>query len=470
MQNGDGLVSTDKTAELFQYTSSKDPLSRSLPVSIETDSGAELGSFLLQIQKDQYLFSDDYPEILTNRDVESYWQKYLCRKNVLTNRPQPAILFADQLNSEGEAQPFSSLFFCQAKQEFFSPICPACGDELQLCVDDELLVQADLESYSGSLQRYLFCPICHEKSVERAFYVLHKEEGDRDLLQGLEELIAAWQNLLARPEKNEHFPCDNCAGRKACYGTNLLAKENIRPFAFYPFFLSFEIKTAELKREAEATVEEIIPELSSPEQDNSQPDSELATMLENIAARWESEQQGREQVPVKEEKPPELSEVEQQTVDPDEKTVVFEELGLDQSCDQEETVILRSDLSKINPSGGRCVNPADDATVLFNNEVADPGEQSSAHSGKNLIEEVFAKQTMSNQLRAVRKTEKSEITLVPGMAEADKTIPFKQHYPIEADKTLPGSPAPETNASFTSPVTDDDLAETVILKPGKQKD
>ena len=88
------------------------------------------------------------------------------------------IRIKEQIDETGGVVPFRSLFYCSHIDRFFHPPCPHCGRVLVLCSDDAQLNAKGLPSYSQSLKRYLWCPMCGGDTKNAEFYTYKRGRGD----------------------------------------------------------------------------------------------------------------------------------------------------------------------------------------------------------------------------------------------------------------------------------------------------
>ena len=220
----------------FFIVSDTDPLSFILEARILSDAGANIKPVFLLTQKDEYdvVKNEIYP--LTNPDIDRAWQHlYAFLKNRSEN--DAVYLFKDQLGDNGTLLAWSPLFFCQHRKEFFQPPCPQCGFPLEIVLDDALLSDFGLQSYTKSLKRYLFCAHCYDSRNESNFYVRKLASSDPTILKDQQDLICGFSQLAQDANPNANIPCLKCDGFQQCYETDQLAKTRIIPISFYPFYM-----------------------------------------------------------------------------------------------------------------------------------------------------------------------------------------------------------------------------------------
>jgi hypothetical protein len=194
--------------------------------------------FFLQ-QSDKYRLTPDDMQPLNNKDIDRFWQKVFLKSSIRSTekssrRSQYVLL--RQIKKNGEFSPFQSLFYCTFKNSYFHPPCSKCGKSLKLCRDDNLLSELELQPYSSSLKRYLFCPSCAQESTSIDFYVFGLDTFDPPFLKDRLGLIKDWAHLFDSPVTPDHFPCIDCTEKTKCYGIDNLSVQRIVPFSFYPFY------------------------------------------------------------------------------------------------------------------------------------------------------------------------------------------------------------------------------------------
>jgi len=179
---------------------------------------------ILMISRDAYERIDEATSRLCNPDVDALWQKYF-----QAQRNNPALdVLSCQVDQNGYLLPFQPLFVCRRTQRFFEPPCPQCGRALELCTDDARLAAHGLKGYTTSLRRYLFCPVCALDAP--VFYAARPETGSAVL--GPDMLIREFGRLTTGA-----LPCLGCDEHTACYGNEPQALQRITPVVFYPFHL-----------------------------------------------------------------------------------------------------------------------------------------------------------------------------------------------------------------------------------------
>lgn len=225
----------ERTLFPFLAITETDPLTRLIEARIRSDAGSEIDKVFLLVQRDRYLLAKDELWPVNNKDIEEAWQQAFSFYSS-ENRDNSFIALADQTDDQGRAAQLSSLFFCTTRQLFFHPPCPKCGQPLQQCEDDELLSKAGLQSWSGSLKRYLYCRTC-ASAGKLDFYVDELEPSDPQTLRDRSSLIRKFKLLVDSNKSVELFPCIGCPNYKDCYGADQRVLSRIVPFSFYPFHM-----------------------------------------------------------------------------------------------------------------------------------------------------------------------------------------------------------------------------------------
>ncbi|MGC9325627.1 MAG: hypothetical protein ACP5G0_12880 [Desulfomonilia bacterium] len=222
---------TPRTRFPFVIISDSGSFTRILEARIASHGGSTAKRVFLLLSRDAYPPQAGKSTAITNRHVEESWQR------ACENRDGSTIVLQKKAEGEDRYSPFRSVFYCQARDIFFHPPCPACGNELELCTDDEMLIAAGLQAYGSSLRRYLYCPECAAQNRSHEFYAPTPSSTDPDTVKDLNELIRGFQNLTPDILTAGHFPCIGCEHHAQCYGQGDLASKRIVPFSFYPFHL-----------------------------------------------------------------------------------------------------------------------------------------------------------------------------------------------------------------------------------------
>lgn len=216
----------------FFVLDDSDPTTRLVSGRFVTSGGSVLKRVFLLMQRDAYLPSNDAPWPLANPDVDAAWRKAFSLYQEEGERA-PSLVLAGQTGPEGDFRPFSSLFYCTARDVFFHPPCPVCGRPLRLCTDDTVLALAGLQPYSASMYRYLYCGVCCTPG-DSPFYAYETDHASPATLQDRRALIRGFASLDAT-RADASFPCADCPERQACFGPSFAAGSRIVPFSFYPF-------------------------------------------------------------------------------------------------------------------------------------------------------------------------------------------------------------------------------------------
>lgn len=225
----------EKTPFPFLTITDSDPLTRLIEARIMSDAGSDIERVFLLVQRDRYLIAKDELWPLNNRDIEDAWQKaFTFHSSELSNNL--FISLAGQIDAQGAPVQISSLFYCKTRELFFHPPCPKCGMPLQQCRDEEILSKEGLQSWSGSLKRYLYCPSC-ASAGKLDFYVYELDPSDPQTLRDRTALIRKFKLLVEGSRSAEHFPCVGCPNYKDCYGPEQRVLSRIVPFSFYPFHM-----------------------------------------------------------------------------------------------------------------------------------------------------------------------------------------------------------------------------------------
>ncbi len=180
---------------------------------------------------------------LTNPEIELLWQETW---QSVKDRSE-VLGLADEADNVVLCSP---LIFCKKERRYFSPLCPSCGQPLDLCTHEEKLLSKGLASFLRSHRRYLYCSRCEEE----VFYVRVKgpEERKNGAVKDFAELVSAWSALLEQRHLASVFPCVECAEQKLCFQVRGLATDRLVPLSFYPFHLlifeAYPLKAREFLR------------------------------------------------------------------------------------------------------------------------------------------------------------------------------------------------------------------------------
>jgi hypothetical protein len=227
---------SNETHSPFLVTGEFDPLASIFEASVVSDAGSEIKNVFLLTQKDDYHLPKDEVWPANNLDVDRAWQNLF--SFLSTSREHPSIvLLKDQIDTDGKLLPWQSLFCCTHRQIFFQPSCPQCGFSIQICRDEDLLSAMNLQPYSTSLKRYLFCPNCLDALGESYFYVHSLADSDPEIVKDHRDLIRGFGQLARMGTEHTSIPCIGCRHFQDCYETGDLSAARIVPVCFYPFFM-----------------------------------------------------------------------------------------------------------------------------------------------------------------------------------------------------------------------------------------
>lgn len=219
----------------FAVLDDTSPVSRLIEASFVTDTGCLLKKVFLQIQKDRYTLAYDELSPVTNLDIDNSWSRaFASLKDGGDSCSQPFL--SAQVDSRGRPTPLSSLFFCRKQNLYFHPVCPSCGNPLQLCRNDQLLVRTGLHPYSTSLKRYLYCAVCSDYN-QPEFYLYERDHTDPVTVRDRWSLMDQFRQIDESKDPEGTFPCVRCPEHEVCYGQDSSVRSRMIPFSFYPFFL-----------------------------------------------------------------------------------------------------------------------------------------------------------------------------------------------------------------------------------------
>jgi hypothetical protein len=222
--------------EIFAYIENPGPFADLRPGQVAIDDTGLLADLFFLVQPDHYpagITSELRP--VSNSDVDNSWQQAFMR----LHRPQAGMppAWPSQIDEKGRLLPFCSLFYCRHTQVFCRPLCPSCGRPLALCRDDRMLHEAGLAGYGDSLQRYLYCPACHQASSQAPFYSKVPAADASPRERGCADLVQDFSRLLTQTDLADDLPCVGCEHAAQCYGPRPLVLERMRAVHFYPFFM-----------------------------------------------------------------------------------------------------------------------------------------------------------------------------------------------------------------------------------------
>lgn len=218
-------VSSAPAAPLhFPHVDASSPLARLVFAAFTAGPQQTVKEVFLLMQKDQYSFSEIQPPF-TNQDIDALWRQ----------AGQTAAGPLSPADGSSAMPLWKSLFYCAYQQRFFHPPCPRCGRLLELCTVDQVLLAAGLPAYSSSLQRFLFCPVCHAGEGRGDFFAFDAPDTAGALVKNRRALIEAFAQLAEDSGTAAGFPCAGCRQRGECFAGGKQAAARIIPFAFYPF-------------------------------------------------------------------------------------------------------------------------------------------------------------------------------------------------------------------------------------------
>lgn len=220
----------------FLVTSQSGPFSRIIHAVLETDTETHIEPLFLLIQRDEYPLSREELWSLDNTTIDQYWQRTLAFHSSEKFGSRPLTLI-NQMDNKGVLLPFQPLLYCKFKQTYFHLPCPHCGAVLQQCNNDDMLQKYGLQTYSGSLKRYLFCAACILSKETPHFYVSALADNDPEFLKDRFDLIKNLGRLKGNKNPECELPCMDCNQYPACYGPDGLAVSRIAPLSFYPFYM-----------------------------------------------------------------------------------------------------------------------------------------------------------------------------------------------------------------------------------------
>lgn len=216
----------------FRILDSSSPLFRLIHASYRTPSAQLVKEVFLLVQKDRCSFTEkDTP--FNNPEIDKVWQEALLRDGTADGLEAFDCLFGSSVN-ETSFPLWRSLFYCEKRRCYFHPPCPKCGNLLELCHRDEILAAAGLPLYTNTLERFLFCPVCHVDQTATDFFTHDGSSDAYPMRKSGRALVDGFEQLVTNGLAGENFPCQTCREHVDCYSSEL-AFSRIIPFAFYPF-------------------------------------------------------------------------------------------------------------------------------------------------------------------------------------------------------------------------------------------
>ena len=206
------------------------PFSHSFEAYLITDAGSCAKRLLISIQRDNYGFPSNSISKPTNDKIDDLWQRSFQRYIA----DDDTILIKNQVDQCGKLSRSSPLFYCRFKNTFFHPLCPACGTNLVLCTENQLLADFGLQQYSESLRRYIYCRNC--SMPEKLFYSFSKSVSDPPMVRDRFELVGDFMNVFQYQDPGQLIPCVSCCEQDQCFRSGKQAASRIVPVSFYPFY------------------------------------------------------------------------------------------------------------------------------------------------------------------------------------------------------------------------------------------
>ncbi|MGD9367857.1 MAG: hypothetical protein PVH87_19305 [Desulfobacteraceae bacterium] len=225
-----------RTAQRTFESESSGPFTTLRHAYVTLDGSQRLLEVICVHQPDIYTIEQSELNPLTNLDVESIWQQTWARLSKLDEETRPFVLPC-QISGEGGLVPLRPLFYCLHSDRFCHPVCPICGGTLDLCRDDNLLMAAGIPTYSGSLERYLYCQSCHGNEAGAPFYARTLKKEPSAKVADSDTLIESFSRLLAKSDLSDRLPCIGCDETANCYGPETLVLKRMQPLQFYPFHM-----------------------------------------------------------------------------------------------------------------------------------------------------------------------------------------------------------------------------------------
>ena len=226
---------TSDSSYPFALVDDSAPFSRVIMGSFLTDAGSRLKNVFLVLQRDMYRQNDTIFSTVTNLTIEAGWLGMPSVAATADIGDELISLTADSCDNE-KMRVFAPLLFCREKKLFMPLLCPSCARELELCHDDELLLQKGLHPYSTSIRRYLYCPSCCSSEFSE-FYVRERECADPLFLLDGNDLIHRLRLIAESGVDSSRFPCASCTERDTCFGSANSVRSRLSPFSFFPFHL-----------------------------------------------------------------------------------------------------------------------------------------------------------------------------------------------------------------------------------------
>jgi predicted RNA-binding Zn-ribbon protein involved in translation (DUF1610 family) len=164
------------------------PLTNMLKGSVMTHNGQKITRLKIIIQKNVYGKTS-----LNNKQIDSLWKEKI---EELVSYKDQFLFLENQIGEDGNFIKFDSVFLCTRKKLFFTPNCPACGNQLELCKNDLLLKNHNYKPYSDGCERYLICHHCSLKGREPKLYSFDEiDEMIFNLKNLTSEYVEQWSTI-----------------------------------------------------------------------------------------------------------------------------------------------------------------------------------------------------------------------------------------------------------------------------------
>ncbi len=220
------------SGSLFRHLASSSPLFHLIHGSYKTPSGTLVKEIFLLVQKDRCPFTEQNTPFNNSR-IDTIWRE-ACACSEIVDGIASFDCLCDGSVDVKSFPLWRSLFYCAVRGCYFHPPCPQCGNLLELCRDDALLSAAGLSSYATTLERFLFCPVCHAAQTATDFFTHDDGKNVSHLVKSRQALLAGFEQLVKNGSAGADLPCRICPELDDCYGA-ARAFSRIHSVAFYPF-------------------------------------------------------------------------------------------------------------------------------------------------------------------------------------------------------------------------------------------
>ncbi len=296
----------------FLQVNGSDPLAQIYRAAFVTDYGSVIKEVELLVQREVVKWPAGQKIAMTNARVDQCWQLAMATRRA--RAPDQGNLLAMQVGDQGQLLPFAPLFYCHTRKVFFEPPCPNCGHALQLCKDDALLKASGLHSYGTGMRRYLHCSSCQPANENQVWYTLERTSKDPLEVRDSKQLIQDF-GKIAQYAGQDTFPCQTCEQHDLCHGAQMNAYRVISFLSFYPFYLLITERLSQEGFHLLAMLQETLPIQTGKEgptidsapkdqtnEKEKRPDHDTAiySILHNLAQEWQREgtqQPEKHQVP-----------------------------------------------------------------------------------------------------------------------------------------------------------------------------